>query len=108
MLAHAATGLLTNPLHEAWLAAGREAGYPLTDDMNGFQQEGFGRMDMTVGGGRRCSAANAYLRPAMSRKQSDGAHPCAGDPDSFRAAGAPPAFATGAAMRTRSRARGAK
>ena len=60
-------GLLTNPLHEAWLVAGREAGYPYTADMNGFQQEGFGRMDMTVGGGRRCSAANAYLRPAMTR-----------------------------------------
>ena len=37
-------------------------------DMNGFQQEGFGRMDMTVGDGRRCSAANAYLRPAMRRR----------------------------------------
>jgi choline dehydrogenase len=60
-------GLLTNPLHDAWLAAGREAGYPVTEDMNGFQQEGIGRMQMTVGGGRRCSAANAYLRPAMSR-----------------------------------------
>jgi choline dehydrogenase len=60
-------GLLTNPLHEAWLAAGREAGYPGTADMNGFQQEGVGLMDMTVGGGRRCSAANAYLRPAMQR-----------------------------------------
>ena len=60
-------GLLTNPLHAAWLAAGREAGYPATSDMNGFQQEGFGQMDMTVGGGRRCSAANAYLRPAMAR-----------------------------------------
>ena len=60
-------GLLTNPLHQAWLEAGRHAGYPLTPDMNGFQQEGFGRMDMTVGGGRRCSAANAYLRPAMRR-----------------------------------------
>jgi choline dehydrogenase len=60
-------GLLTNPLNEAWLAAGREAGYPVTTDMNGFQQEGVGRMEMTVGGGRRCSAANAYLRPAMSR-----------------------------------------
>jgi len=46
---------------------GRQAGYPLTADMNGFQQEGFGRMDMTVGEGRRCSAANAYLRPAMRR-----------------------------------------
>jgi choline dehydrogenase len=60
-------GLLTNPLHAAWLEAGRQAGYVLTADMNGFQQEGFGHMDMTVGGGRRCSAANAYLRPAMRR-----------------------------------------
>jgi choline dehydrogenase len=60
-------GALTNPLHHAWLQAGRQAGYPLTDDINGFQQEGFGRLDMTVGGGRRCSAANAYLRPAMRR-----------------------------------------
>jgi choline dehydrogenase len=60
-------GLLTNPLHAAWLAAGREAGYALSDDMNGFQQEGFARMDMTVGEGVRCSAANAYLRPAMRR-----------------------------------------
>ena len=60
-------GTLSNPLHHAWLAAARQAGYPLTDDINGFQQEGFGRLDMTVGGGRRCSAANAYLRPAMRR-----------------------------------------
>jgi choline dehydrogenase len=61
-------GLLTNPLHAAWLEAGRQAGYARTTDMNGFQQEGFGEMDMTVGGGRRCSAANAYLRPAMRRQ----------------------------------------
>jgi len=60
-------GLLANPLHQAWLDAAREAGYPYTSDINGFQQEGFGRMDMTVGGGRRSSAANAYLRPAMRR-----------------------------------------
>ncbi len=60
-------GTLANPLHAAWLAAGREAGYPYTPDINGYQQEGFGRLDMTVGGGRRCSAANAYLRPAMKR-----------------------------------------
>ena len=64
---HTRYGLLTNPLHRAWLTAGRQAGYPVTDDMNGFQQEGFGRMDMTVGEGRRASAANAYLRPAMRR-----------------------------------------
>jgi choline dehydrogenase len=60
-------GGLANPLHAAWLAAAGEAGYPHTPDVNGFQQEGFGRMDMTVGEGRRCSAANAYLRPAMRR-----------------------------------------
>ncbi len=60
-------GLLENPLHAAWLEAGRQAGYPLTDDVNGFQQEGFGHLEMTVGAGRRCSAANAYLRPAMER-----------------------------------------
>jgi choline dehydrogenase len=60
-------GLLTNPLHAVWLEAGRQAGYALTRDMNGYQQEGFGEMDMTVLAGRRCSAANAYLRPAMRR-----------------------------------------
>lgn len=64
---HTRYGLLTNPLHRAWLTAGRQAGYPVTDDMNGFQQEGLGRMDMTVGEGRRASAANVYLRPAMRR-----------------------------------------
>ena len=60
-------GLLDNPLHAAWLEAGRQAGYPFTADVNGFQQEGFGYFEMTVGEGRRCSAANAYLRPAMHR-----------------------------------------
>jgi choline dehydrogenase len=60
-------GLLDNPLHAAWLEAGRQAGYPFSADLNGFQQEGFGYFDMTVGEGRRCSAANAYLRPAMER-----------------------------------------
>jgi len=61
-------GLLTNPLHAVWLEAGQQAGYALTSDMNGFRQEGVGYMDMTVGAGRRCSAANAYLRPAMRRR----------------------------------------
>lgn len=60
-------GQFDNPLNSAWIQAGQQAGYPLTTDMNGFQQEGFGRMDMTVANGRRCSAANAYLRPAMAR-----------------------------------------
>jgi choline dehydrogenase len=60
-------GLLDNPLHAAWLEAGRQAGYPFTGDVNGFQQEGFSYFEMTVGAGRRCSAANAYLRPALER-----------------------------------------
>jgi choline dehydrogenase len=60
-------GTLNNPLHGVWLEAAAEAGYPRSSDVNGFQQEGFGRMDMTVGGGRRWSAANAYLRPVMHR-----------------------------------------
>ena len=64
---HTRYGTLSNPLHAAWLAAAAEAGYPRSDDVNGFQQEGFGRMDMTVGDGRRWSAANAYLRPALHR-----------------------------------------
>jgi choline dehydrogenase len=60
-------GSMSNPLHAAWLAAAEQAGYPHSKDVNGFQQEGFGRMDMTVGEGRRCSAARAYLHPALGR-----------------------------------------
>jgi len=61
-------GSLSNPLHAAWLEAGRQAGYSYNDDLNGRAQDGFGRLDMTVGpDGRRSSAANAYLRPAMRR-----------------------------------------
>jgi choline dehydrogenase len=60
-------GTLSNPLHAVWLDAAVEAGYPRSSDVNGFQQEGFGRMDMTVGDGRRWSAANAYLKPVMHR-----------------------------------------
>ena len=65
---HTRYGLLTNPLHQAWLEAGREAGYPQCADVNGFQQEGFGRMAMTVREGRRCSASDAYLRGARRRR----------------------------------------
>ena len=64
---HTRYGPLRNPLHAAFLKAAEEAGYPLSDDINGGQQEGFGRMDMTVHQGRRWSAANAYLKPAMAR-----------------------------------------
>jgi len=65
---HTCYGTVTNPLHPAWLAAAGQAGYPHTADINGFQQEGFGRFDMTVGDGRRSSTAKAYLRPAMQRR----------------------------------------
>jgi choline dehydrogenase len=58
---------LRNPLYRAFIEAGREAGYPQTADYNGFQQEGFGEMHMTVGNGIRCSTAVAYLEPAESR-----------------------------------------
>jgi choline dehydrogenase len=61
-------GSLDNPLHRAWLAAAAQAGYPATADINGYQQEGMGRLDMSVAGGVRASAARAYLRPAMRRQ----------------------------------------
>ncbi len=64
---HVSTGSQKNPLFDAFIAAGQQAGYPFTADMNGFQQEGFGRMDMTIHDGRRWSAATAYLRPALAR-----------------------------------------
>lgn len=60
-------GNLRNPLHQAWFGAAREAGYDLTEDYNGYRQEGFGRMEMSVRRGTRCSAAKAYLYPARRR-----------------------------------------
>ena len=79
---HTCYGTLKNPLYRVFIAAARQAGYPETEDINGYQQEGFGRMDMTVHAGRRWSAANAYLQacaeaaepracgPARSRRAS--------------------------------------
>jgi len=58
---------MQNPLYQAFVDAGIDAGYFATDDYNGQQQEGFGPMHMTVKDGRRASTANAYLRPAMQR-----------------------------------------
>jgi len=58
---------MQNPLYRAFIKAGQEAGYLLTDDYNGRLQEGFGPMHMTVKQGVRWSTANAYLRPAQSR-----------------------------------------
>ncbi|USD43601.1 choline dehydrogenase [Vibrio sp. SCSIO 43135] len=56
-----------NPLYQAFIDAGSDAGYPRTDDYNGYQQEGFGAMHMTVDGGVRASTSNAYLRRALKR-----------------------------------------
>ena len=56
-----------DPLSGAFVDAGIASGFPATDDYNGAQQEGFGRWQATIRDGRRCSAAGAYLRPALVR-----------------------------------------
>ncbi len=60
-------GPARNPLFGAFFEAATEAGYPLTDDVNGFRQEGFAPFDRNVHHGQRHSASRAYLRPVMSR-----------------------------------------
>ncbi|GII23900.1 choline dehydrogenase [Planosporangium mesophilum] len=60
-------GPATNPLFGAMMEAAKQAGYPLTTDVNGEQQEGFAPFDRNVRNGRRLSAARAYLHPAMKR-----------------------------------------
>jgi choline dehydrogenase len=60
-------GASPNPLYDAWLEAGVQAGYPRTSDVNGYQQEGVARFDGNVYRGRRLSAARAYLHPVMHR-----------------------------------------
>ncbi len=64
---HVTRGKRDNPLVQAFVEAGRQAGYPVTGDYNGEQQEGFGPFDMTVWEGSRWSAAKAYLRPAQAK-----------------------------------------
>ena len=64
---HITRGPRKNPLTRAFVKAGQQAGYPVTGDYNGAQQEGFGPFDATIWKGRRWSAANAYLRPALKR-----------------------------------------
>ena len=62
-----AHGRKTNPLYDAFIEAGRQAGYAVSPDLNGERQEGFGPLGMTVKDGVRWSTANAYLKPAMKR-----------------------------------------
>ena len=61
------TGPARNPLFDAWLAAGPQAGFPSTADVNGHRQEGFAVFDKNVVRGRRLSAARAYLHPVLDR-----------------------------------------
>jgi choline dehydrogenase len=64
---HVQRGRRENPLFEAFIEAGRQAGFETTADYNGSKQEGFGPMEQTIHKGRRWSAANAYLKPALKR-----------------------------------------
>lgn len=71
---HATDGPMTvrrarghNPLTDAFIKAGGEAGYPINDDFNGPSQDGFGRFDFTIRDGKRCGTARAFVRPAMKR-----------------------------------------
>ena len=65
---HVTRGPRANPLFQAFVDAGAQAGFETTDDYNGEKQEGFGPMEQTVWKGRRWSAANAYLKPALKRE----------------------------------------
>ena len=64
-------GPATNPLFGAFFEAVEQAGYSLSDDVNGFRQEGFSRFDRNIRRGRRFSASTAYLRPARNRQNLD-------------------------------------
>lgn len=68
---HVTRGPRRNPLYHAFVDAGEQAGYEVTSDYNGEKQEGFGAMEQTVWKGRRWSAANAYLKPALKRPNCD-------------------------------------
>jgi choline dehydrogenase len=61
-------GPASSPLFHAFFAAAQEAGYPLTDDVNGYRQEGFAPFDRNIHRGRRLSAARAYLHPILRRR----------------------------------------
>lgn len=63
---HVTRGPRKNPLFNAFIRAGRQAGWPVTEDYNGAEQEGFGAMEATIWEGRLWSSANAYLRPAQA------------------------------------------
>ena len=61
-------GKMLNPLYRAFIEAGHQAGFELTEDYNGMKQEGFAPMEQTIHDGVRWSTANAYLKPALKRQ----------------------------------------
>jgi choline dehydrogenase len=65
---HVNKGKQKNPLFHAFVEAGKQAGYETTEDYNGLKQEGFAAFEHTIHNGRRWSAANAYLKPVLNRK----------------------------------------
>jgi len=64
---NAGNDMQLNPLYQAFINAGQDAGYPFTADYNGYQQEGFGQKHMNIDKGIRASASRSYLDPARSR-----------------------------------------
>lgn len=71
---HVRQGDGNNPLFKAFVSAGKQAGFETTPDYNGAKQEGFGAMEQTIWRGRRWSAANAYLKPALKRENLELLH----------------------------------
>jgi choline dehydrogenase len=65
---HVSRGTSGNLLHDVFIEAGRQAGHGVTEDVNGFRQEGVGPFEMTIHKGNRWSAASAYLRPALKER----------------------------------------
>jgi 4-pyridoxate dehydrogenase len=59
---------MRDPLFDAWREAGRRAGWPATEDVNGIEPIGFGRGQFTIREGRRASASAAYLKPVLTRR----------------------------------------
>ncbi|HUB84670.1 MAG TPA: choline dehydrogenase [Rhizomicrobium sp.] len=64
---YVSNGRSSNPLFRTFIQGGIDAGFPVTKDFNGFQQEGFGPYQLTIKNGKRWSAASAYLTPILSR-----------------------------------------
>ena len=67
---HVSESPVTNPVYRAFIKAGEEAGYPVTDDFNGVAQEGFGRYQRTIRQGERWSASYGYLKPIVDVREN--------------------------------------